>query len=230
MNCIIRFVPVLVLTALGGCATPTELHHRPASESWDQANLKRNDIGCPTAIFIAPGGNLVECDHKRQLTDPFLLGNVPQPEVFTKYNTKEDAAIASLKQIAQRNNSTYYEWGGVIGMLEEGKYIASVPTTDFSGDSVMIHRAGLGGIEIVAQYHTHPCIANHDVEFFSPEDLESVIYGHDAAAFMGDFCSGNVHEYIHGDDPAATDTDGIRLTRGRIIGQFTSPHTMIAQE
>lgn len=32
-----------------------------AAQSWDQANLKRHDIGCPTAIFIAPEGNLKEC-------------------------------------------------------------------------------------------------------------------------------------------------------------------------
>jgi hypothetical protein len=34
--------------------------HNP-SQSWDQANLKRNDHGCPTAIYIAPGGNLEQC-------------------------------------------------------------------------------------------------------------------------------------------------------------------------
>lgn len=37
------------------------LPHRPAGESWDQENLKKNDRGCPTAIFVAPGGTLVEC-------------------------------------------------------------------------------------------------------------------------------------------------------------------------
>jgi len=32
------------------------------AQSWDQANLKRHDIGCPTAIFVAPGGNLEQCE------------------------------------------------------------------------------------------------------------------------------------------------------------------------
>jgi hypothetical protein len=32
-----------------------------AAQSWDQENLKRNDHGCPTAIFIAPHGNLEQC-------------------------------------------------------------------------------------------------------------------------------------------------------------------------
>jgi hypothetical protein len=32
------------------------------SQSWDQANLKRHDVGCPSAVFIAPGGNLEQCE------------------------------------------------------------------------------------------------------------------------------------------------------------------------
>lgn len=31
------------------------------AESWDQENLKRHDTGCPTAIFVAPDGNLEQC-------------------------------------------------------------------------------------------------------------------------------------------------------------------------
>ena len=31
------------------------------SYSWDQENLKREDHGCPTAIFVAPGGELNQC-------------------------------------------------------------------------------------------------------------------------------------------------------------------------
>lgn len=31
------------------------------SQSWDQANLKKNDHGCPTAIYVAPNGNLEQC-------------------------------------------------------------------------------------------------------------------------------------------------------------------------
>jgi hypothetical protein len=35
---------------------------KPAREqSWDQENLKRHDSGCPTAIFVAPHGELVQC-------------------------------------------------------------------------------------------------------------------------------------------------------------------------
>jgi len=34
---------------------------RHAEQSWDQERLKRNDIGCPTAVYIAPNGNLELC-------------------------------------------------------------------------------------------------------------------------------------------------------------------------
>jgi hypothetical protein len=32
-----------------------------SGQSWDQENLKRNDRGCPTAIYTAPNGNLELC-------------------------------------------------------------------------------------------------------------------------------------------------------------------------
>lgn len=31
------------------------------AQSWDQENLKRNDRGCPSSIYIAPAGVLEEC-------------------------------------------------------------------------------------------------------------------------------------------------------------------------
>jgi len=46
-----------VLSAGSGCAS-----HSTKEQSWDQENLKRNDHGCPTAIYIAPGGVLTQCD------------------------------------------------------------------------------------------------------------------------------------------------------------------------
>jgi hypothetical protein len=47
---------MLATALLMGCS------HAPTPEqSWDQGHLKLNDHGCPTAIFIAPGGDLEEC-------------------------------------------------------------------------------------------------------------------------------------------------------------------------
>lgn len=34
---------------------------RTPEQSWDQANLKRHDSGCPKSIYIAPDGNLEQC-------------------------------------------------------------------------------------------------------------------------------------------------------------------------
>lgn len=48
------------LLFISGCAE-RRLPHRNPAESFDQANLKKNDSGCPTAIFTAPNGNLEQC-------------------------------------------------------------------------------------------------------------------------------------------------------------------------
>ena len=47
-------VLLCILGILFGCA-------HTCTQSWDQENLKRNDHGCPTAIFIAPNGVLEQC-------------------------------------------------------------------------------------------------------------------------------------------------------------------------
>jgi hypothetical protein len=49
---------------LPGCsvAGPDDVWCRPApSQSWDQENLKKNDHGCPTAVYVAPNGVLELC-------------------------------------------------------------------------------------------------------------------------------------------------------------------------
>jgi hypothetical protein len=48
----------LVIT-LFGCRTSGPSHI--SSESWSQDNLKRNDTGCPTAIYIVQDGELILC-------------------------------------------------------------------------------------------------------------------------------------------------------------------------
>jgi hypothetical protein len=57
-------IGMMLLLVLGvilmGCDVSHKLHE-PDPQSWAQDNLKRNDTGCPTAIFIAPHGNLQEC-------------------------------------------------------------------------------------------------------------------------------------------------------------------------
>lgn len=47
------------------CATHPEASParcvRDHTLSMDQENLKRFDVGCPTAVFITPGGKLEQC-------------------------------------------------------------------------------------------------------------------------------------------------------------------------
>jgi hypothetical protein len=47
---------MLATALLMGCS------HAPTPEqSWDQANLQRNDFGCPVSVYVAPNGNLEQC-------------------------------------------------------------------------------------------------------------------------------------------------------------------------
>jgi hypothetical protein len=149
-----------------------------------------------------------------------LLG-APEPVTYPKFDTAELAAIAALKQIADHHGG-YYEWGGMIAKTQDGKYAFTAPSTDYEGDNVTIRRDLPPDMEVVGGYHTHPCLPQHDVEFFSPEDLMAVIWGHQPMEFMGDFCTGNVHQFKLGDQPDTVATHGIWLTKGRIIGKFTT--------
>jgi len=53
-------VGFLLGSALTGCAEPA-LPHRPLYESWDQERLKAADHGCPSSVYIAPHGELIQC-------------------------------------------------------------------------------------------------------------------------------------------------------------------------
>jgi hypothetical protein len=48
-----------IFFSLFGCTDPDEMRH---GVRWDQEFLKRTDVGCPTAIFIAPNGVLQQCE------------------------------------------------------------------------------------------------------------------------------------------------------------------------
>lgn len=71
---IVTLIVGLLLLVMQGCSCDGGLknmsddwcdkHDLPPlipSQSWDQENLKRNDHGCPTAIYVAPNGNLEQC-------------------------------------------------------------------------------------------------------------------------------------------------------------------------
>lgn len=54
---------IVAVMALSGCSYLPPFLSRvdDPAQSWDQENLKRNDHGCPTSVYIAPGGELEQC-------------------------------------------------------------------------------------------------------------------------------------------------------------------------
>ena len=53
---------IYALSGISGCAyLPPFLGHIDPAESYDQEHLKANDRGCPTAVFVAPSGELEQC-------------------------------------------------------------------------------------------------------------------------------------------------------------------------
>lgn len=197
--------------------------------------MKRLLISLTALLLVACAAHhsrQTEAQREEAQIDAFLaaIGAVPEPVDYQKFDTMEEAAVAALKNVADHASPVLqnYEWGGAIGKTEAGKYVYSTPDTNYQGDSVMVSGRGLPpDAEAVAGYHTHPCIPEHEVEYFSPEDLLTVIFARKAAAFMGDYCTGNVHEFKRGDQPDVLALQGgVWLTKGRIIGQFTTPHAL----
>jgi hypothetical protein len=115
--------------------------------------------------------------------------------------------------------------------MKPGLFMVLPPTTSYAGDHVELHGSELGGL-VVASYHTHPCLPDHYVQFFSPPDLNEPLYFR-RPVFMGDFCTGNVHEFKPGDKPDAEEVDSgggntLYLPKGRILGKFTTAHAVIS--
>lgn len=161
-----------------------------------------------------------------------LLTSVAVAEPVQYYDTIEEAATRGLHDITTKSSATFYEWGGVIIQSAAGKFAALPPETSNAGDHVRIDDdaspvLALVGATIVATYHTHPCLTGYNVEYFSPPDLVASIFWH-RITFMGDLCTGKVHEFRPGDKPDVEkppgDGNDFWLTKGRIVGQFTSPH------
>jgi hypothetical protein len=187
--------------------------HQPKTASWDQENLKRNDHGCPTAIFIAPEGNLVQCDLRIELPQTINYSLLP------RFATANEAAVEAIRAV-YANCSKHYECGGGIYRTLEGHYIVGPPRTDYEGDAVRPNLKPIGGMTLVAGYHTHPCLPDHAVHLFSPQDIIGAIV-QELPAYMGDLCTGKVHLYTPGDPIAVEQYEGIWITPGKIVGSIT---------
>lgn len=56
------YVSAVLVSLLCACTHQvSDSSDMASAQSWDQENLKRYDVGCPTAVFIAPDGNLEQC-------------------------------------------------------------------------------------------------------------------------------------------------------------------------
>src|SRR6266850_6545867 len=106
-----KFLTAILAATLSACVTTQPLPHRDPSTSWDQENLKRNDHGCPSAIFVAPGGDLVQCELSKD-----------KPAEPKSFPTADAAALFVVGKIYEYNR--YYEYGGVILKVPKGYAIA----------------------------------------------------------------------------------------------------------
>jgi hypothetical protein len=219
-------------TALFGCTT---LPRAPAAQtdigidkissaqSWDQENLKRNDRGCPTAIYVAPTGDLVQC----QLIEdarPAVDGDKVQ-----FFKTQDEAAIYVVGKIYEKSH--YYEYGGVILKAPLG-YAVSLPTTQHHGMDVSFDEDPESyEFPIVASYHVHPCLKNAFPGVFSPQDLAGSRATH-TPGYVLDECTGAVHYWAPGDGYLTGDEAlkmgvtpimlmmGVQLSAGKVVGKI----------
>jgi len=142
-------------------------------------------------------------------------------EALPAFDTLQEAGVYGI--VRSYLCSPYYECGGIIiRRLGDGKYVVGPVHTDYSGDSLEQDHHVPPGYVLVADFHTHPCLPqSHSVSYFSPQDISGNLAEH-TIGFMGDLCSGDVHEFDPLKDRPADEpvpgTPGIYSTRGRVIG------------
>ena len=136
------------------------------------------------------------------------------------YATLEEAAVHAMMRGSQCSH--YYECGGAIAQRPDGKYVVGPISSDSEGDSTHISHTVPPGWKLVADYHTHTCLkATHYVDFFSPQDVMGYLTDN-IVGFMGDMCTGDVHEFVPGKDSPndVRVAENLYLTHGRVIGHF----------
>jgi hypothetical protein len=138
------------------------------------------------------------------------------------YGTLEEAGIAGIARDYQCSH--VYECGGLIAQRPDGRFVVGPVHSDYEGDSVSMPSVVPKDWKRAGTHHTHPCMpTSHEVPFFSPQDLMGDISGH-TIGFMGDLCTGEVHEFNPAKDaPADTPLPGDKdtwSTKGRIIGKI----------
>lgn len=210
----------LLLTA---CTTARPLPHRDPATSWDQANLKMADHGCPTAIFVAPSGTLTQCEAVEGTTSP-----ASKLKYFTTANA---AALYAVGKIYE--HSHHYEYGGLVLKAPDG-FVITQPHTQRHGTDVDLDEDPESyDFTIVATYHVHPCLKDVIPSVFSPQDLAGARTTNHPA-YVLDECTGALHYWAPGDGymnleallklgvtPAELKRGGgIQLSAGKIVGHI----------
>lgn len=216
-----RFFAAALAALLCACSTAPA---RTSAQSWDQANLKRNDHGCPTSVFVAPGGELVQCE----LADDNVATESKDDPVKI-FPSADAAALYVVGKIYERSH--YYEYGGVIVKSPKG-YEISLPTTQHHGMDVEFDTdPELFEYPIVASYHVHPCFKTAFPSVFSPQDLSGSRTTH-TPGYVLDECTGDLHYWAPGDGYLGMDAllqlgvnpialmHGVQLSPGKIVGKI----------
>jgi len=139
------------------------------------------------------------------------------------YDTLEEAGVQGIARAYRCSHA--YECGGAIAQrLSDGKYFIGPVRSDHAGTHVDIEYGTPPGTKLVADYHTHPCNSKEYIpEVFSPTDVSGNT-SQRITGFMGDLCTGEVHEFTPNKD-SPNDTyvprAGVYTTGGRIIGHIT---------
>jgi hypothetical protein len=218
-----KLFAALIVATLSACASVQPLPHRDPSSSWDQANLKASDNGCPTAIFVAPAGKLVQCEMLRD------EGVAEKKDDVKYFPTADAAALYVVGKIY--DYSHYYEFGGVILKTPKG-FAFITPVSQHHGMDVEFDEDPESyDAPIVASYHVHPCLKNAFSSVFSPQDLAgSRSTNH--PGYVLDECTGELHYWAPGDGYLTGDAmlklgvnpimlmRGVQLSAGKIVGKI----------
>jgi hypothetical protein len=153
---------------------------------------------------------------------------VPAPEQAKPEAPETEVEAAMMAFAAAYNDHPhYYEYGGIIVKMPNGRFNPSKPVTDGHNDNIEIdedNESYDGHFPIVASYHTHPCMAGYVPGVFSPADLHSSRVSN-RPGYILDECTGDVHYWAPG-DPYDKPTDalealmGVELATGKIVGHI----------
>ena len=175
------------------------------------------------AGYLALAGMVLRAETPVSHMKQAVLSLEPTIEDLPAYDNLQEAAVHAIARDYQCSHA--YECAGVIAQRPDGKYVVGPVHSDYAGDHVHVPHGVPAGWRLIADQHTHPCLAeSHEVGFFSPDDLQGDI-SEKLIGIMGDLCTGEVHLFNPASDvPNAVELPGnagVFSTKGHIIGKIT---------